>query len=58
VVAIRDIKAGEALSKANIWVKRPGTGQIKAEHFDSLLGKKARADIRKNEQIRWDQLVD
>lgn len=58
VVAIRDIKAGEALSKANIWVKRPGTGQIKAEHFDSLLGKKTQADIRKNEQIRWDQLVD
>ncbi len=58
VVAIRDIKPGEALSKDNIWVKRPGTGQIKAEHFDSLLGKKALAGIQKNEQIRWDQLVD
>jgi len=58
VVAIRDIKAGEALNNGNIWVKRPGTGQIKAEHFDSLLGKKAQTDIQKNEQIRWDQLVD
>lgn len=58
VVATRDIKTGEALSKDNIWVKRPGTGQIKAEHFDSLLGKTVRAGIQKNEQIRWDQLVD
>ncbi|WP_024984128.1 N-acetylneuraminate synthase family protein [Brevibacillus borstelensis] len=53
VVAIRDIRAGEELSMENIWVKRPGTGEIKAEHFDSLLGKKALSQIKQNEQIRW-----
>lgn len=53
VVAIRDIRAGEELSMENIWVKRPGTGEIKAEHFDSLLGKKALSPIKQNEQIRW-----
>lgn len=53
VVAIRDIHAGEELSMENIWVKRPGTGEIKAEHFNSLLGKKALSPIKQNEQIRW-----
>jgi sialic acid synthase SpsE len=58
VVAIRNIQPGEALTKDNIWVKRPGTGQIKAEHFDSLLGRKTCGAIANNQQLRWDQLVD
>lgn len=56
VVAIRNISAGEAFSMDNIWVKRPGTGEIKAESFNSLLGKTAKIDIGKNEQIRWQQV--
>ena len=43
VVTIAPIKAGEALTKQNLWVKRPGTGSIPAERYESLLGKKARA---------------
>jgi sialic acid synthase SpsE len=39
VVAIKDIKKGEEFTKENIWVKRPGTGDILAEHFDSIIGK-------------------
>jgi len=38
VVSIRDIKPGEKLSAENIWVKRPGTGEIKAVHYEELLG--------------------
>lgn len=45
VVAIKDIKTGDILSYDNIWVKRPGTGKIKAEHFNTLLGKKAKVEI-------------
>jgi len=45
VVTIAPIKAGEQLTKENLWVKRPGTGPIKAEHYESLLGKTARRDI-------------
>lgn len=56
VVALRDIRRGEAFSMENIWVKRPGTGEIKAESFESLLGKVATSDIRKNEQIQWGQV--
>ncbi len=52
-VAICDIKAGEIFSLENIWVKRPGTGEIKAVDFHKLLGKKARAAVKKDAQLRW-----
>ena len=45
VVTIAAIKAGDALTKQNLWVKRPGTGSIPAEQYESLLGKKAVRDL-------------
>jgi len=54
VVSIREIQAGEKFSEENIWVKRPGTGEIKAVHFESLLGKTAKHDIANNTQVCWD----
>jgi sialic acid synthase SpsE len=57
VVSIRDIAAGEKFSIENIWVKRPGTGEIKAKDFKKLLGKKAKTAIRKDEQIRWKNII-
>ena len=45
VVTIAPIKAGETLTKSNLWVKRPGTGSIPAEQYESLLGKKAVRDL-------------
>ena len=36
------VKEGEAFSAANVWVKRPGTGEIKARDFDRVLGGRAR----------------
>lgn len=58
VVAIRDIEKGEAFSKENIWVKRPGTGEIKAVDFERLLGRKASRSIAAGQQIRWADLDD
>ena len=52
VVAIADIKEGECYSKENIWVKRPGTGEILAEEYESLLGKVATRHISTDEQIK------
>ena len=57
VVSIKPIKKGEILSKNNIWVKRPGTGEIKAVNFEKVLGKRAIQDIEPNTQIRWSYLV-
>lgn len=54
VVSTSAIKAGELLTDQNLWVKRPGTGAIKAEHYTSLMGKRALRDIPADEQIGWD----
>lgn len=53
VVTIKPIKKGEQFSKENIWVKRPGTGEILAENFNKILEKKATADIEIDEHITW-----
>jgi N-acetylneuraminate synthase len=52
VVSIRDIKAGEVFSKDNIWVKRPGTGEIFAADFEHILGRIAAVDIGDKTQIK------
>jgi len=46
VVTIQPIKAGEAFTAKNLWVKRPGTGAIPAERYEELLGKRARRDVQ------------
>ena len=45
-MAIKNIKKGEKLNLNNVWVKRPGTGQIKAAEFDKILGKKINKNIK------------
>ena len=55
-VSIAPIKKGEVFSKANLWVKRPGTGEIKAIDYENLLGKKAKIDIPNDTHITWDML--
>ena len=56
VVSIENIARGERLTRQNIWVKRPGTGEIKAVHFDALLGKTCRKNISKDTQLAWSDL--
>jgi N-acetylneuraminate synthase len=45
VVSTSEIKKGEEFTEQNLWVKRPGTGEILAEDYKSLLGKRAARDI-------------
>lgn len=56
VVSIKDIKKGDIFSIDNIWVKRPGTGEISAREFYSILGRTAKVDIRQNQQLRWEMI--
>lgn len=56
VVSTTDIRLGEKFSENNIWVKRPGTGQIKAKDYYKILNKNTRIDIKKNTQLRWDMI--
>ena len=51
VVTIAPIKKGEKLTKDNIWVKRPGTGEIKAENYENVLGKFSTRDIEIDQHV-------
>ncbi len=53
IVSIQDIAEGDTLSRDNIWVKRPGTGEILAVHFEELLDRNARGNIPKDTQLTW-----
>lgn len=57
VVTIRPIKKGERFSKENLWVKRPGTGEILAEDFESILGKEAAIALSQDTQLRKNMVV-
>lgn len=52
VVTIKPIRKGEAFSRDNLWVKRPGTGELLAKDFDAILGKWAALDIEADRQLR------
>jgi len=58
VVSIADIEPGDVLDKANIWVKRPGTGKIPAERLGSVLGKRAKTKIPANVHLSPEQIED
>lgn len=51
VVAIKDIAPGETFTKENLWVKRPGTGEIPAEYFNHCLGNVAKRAIATGEHL-------
>ena len=52
VVAIKNLKKGSKLTKENIWVKRPGTGDYLAKDYKKVLGKKVLRNIKINTQIK------
>lgn len=56
VVTLRPIRKGELLSQENIWVKRPGTGEIKAVHYERVLGRAALRDLPQDYQLRWSDI--
>jgi N-acetylneuraminate synthase len=56
VVTTRPLAKGEVLTKENIWVKRPGTGEIRAEHYNEILGRTVTRDIGTDEHLAWEDL--
>ena len=53
VVTTRRVLAGETLDRSNVWVKRPGTGEILAPDFERVLGRTAVDDLPEAHQLRW-----
>lgn len=56
IVADRDLKAGETIGESNIWARRPGSGEIPADQFDTLIGRRVNRDMTRNTQLRWSDL--
>ena len=52
------IKKGELLTRNNVWVKRPGTGQISAEHYARVINGRYRAkrNLDYDHQVSWDDM--
>jgi N-acetylneuraminate synthase len=57
VVADRDLPAGHVIGEADLWARRPGSGEISVQHFDRLIGARTARALRRNEQLRWADLV-
>lgn len=56
IVADRDLKAGETIGESDIWARRPGSGEIPADQFDTLIGRRVNRDMKRNTQLRWSDL--
>ena len=56
VVATTDLKPGDVLTEANIWVKRPGGGDFGPTDLPQLYGRTVSAKIDKNTQVFSRQL--
>ena len=57
VVTTAAIRAGEPLTRQNLWVKRPGTGPLPAERYEEILGRTARRDLPADTHIGLDDLL-
>ncbi|MFT5813712.1 MAG: sialic acid synthase SpsE [Psychroserpens sp.] len=58
VVTIAAVKQGDVFTYDNLWVKRPGTGDIPAENFEDILGKKATCDIASDAHLALVHISD
>lgn len=56
VYFVRDVKAGQKITEADIRRIRPGYG-LPPKHFDALLGRTVRKDVTRGTAVRW-ELVD
>lgn len=52
VVAVKDIPEGAEFNQENIWVKRPGIGEILAEEYENILGKKSIKNIKAGKHLK------
>lgn len=56
VVADRDLPAGHVIAEADIWARRPGSGEIAGYDFDKVVGKRLTRAVTRNTQLKWSDL--
>jgi N-acetylneuraminate synthase len=57
VVADLDLAEGHVIAEADIWARRPGSGEIAAYDFDKVVGKRLTRAVKRNQQLRWSDLA-
>jgi N-acetylneuraminate synthase len=57
VVTIAPVRKGEPFTKENLWVKRPGTGALRAERYDEVIGRTAARDLAADTHISMDDVA-
>ncbi len=57
VVADRDLPLGHAITEADIWARRPGSGEIAGYDFDKVVGKRLTRAVTRNTQLKWIDLA-
>ena len=58
VVADADLMAGHMITEADIWARRPGSGDIAGYDFDKVLGRTLKVALTRNQQIKWADLEE
>jgi N-acetylneuraminate synthase len=53
VVTTSPVRAGERFTRENLWVKRPGTGEILAARYEEVLGQRAARDVAADALLAW-----
>lgn len=56
VVADRDLPAGHVIAEADIWARRPGSGEIAGYDFDRVVGRRLTRAVTRNTQLKWSDL--
>ena len=56
VVADRDLTAGHVITEADIWARRPGSGEIAGYEFDRVVGMRLVRAVTRNTQLKWADL--
>ena len=57
IVTIKSIKKGEIFTEKNIWVKRPGTGELMAEKFEKVLGCRSSINLDKDQHLMLSHII-
>ena len=52
-----DMHAGELFTQENLKIVRPGNG-LPPKHYEKILGKKVRVDVKKGTPVSWELLAD
>ncbi|MCL1629146.1 N-acetylneuraminate synthase family protein [Roseibaca sp. V10] len=57
IVADTDLPQGHVLTEADIWARRPGSGEIAGYDFDKVVGRTLTRAVTRNTQLKWSDLT-